>query len=255
MIRGLDHVVILVTDLTQAMRDYETLGFQVLPGGTHRDGATQNALISFADGTYLELLAFQREAPEHRWWRHTAAGEGLIDFALLSGQIEAAVVAASARGLHLDGPIAGGRERPDGVSLEWLSAFPSAPDLPFLCADVTARELRVPHGSACQHPNGATGIGRITVAVSDLETSAGRFAALIGHGPTMEPRQRHFKLGTCQVVLEAPAPDLPDSATLEARLAARGDGIASVILRRDHLVTAPQRLDPQLSHGAWLALA
>lgn len=81
MIQAIDHLVILVSDLAEAIEDYEALGFHVAPGGEHTDGATHNALISFADGTYLELLAFRRDAPTHRWWRHTASGEGLIDFA------------------------------------------------------------------------------------------------------------------------------------------------------------------------------
>ncbi len=255
MIRGIDHVVILVTDLAQAVRDYEALGFRVAPGGAHSDGATHNALIGFADGTYLELLAFAQEAPEHRWWRHVAAGEGLIEFALLAGEIEAAVAAAAARGLHLDGPFHGGRERPDGARLQWQSAFPVAPELPFLCSDVTPRDLRVPHGEICHHPNGITGIGRISVAVTDIESSAALYAELLGHGPMMEPGRRVFKLGPHHVILQAPGADLPDNGLIEARLAARGPGIASVVLRRDHMAGEPQPLDPALTHGATIAVA
>lgn len=254
MIRGIDHVVLLVTDLAQAMRDYEALGFRVTPGGTHSDGATHNALIGFADGAYLELLAFRREAPEHRWWRYASAGEGLIEFALLAGEIESAVAAAAARGLHLDGPISGSRERPDGVHVQWQSAFPANPELPFLCGDVTPRDLRAPHGDACHHANGVTSIGRITVAVRDIELSAGHYAALLGHGPTMEPGRRIFKLGATQVVLQAPDPHLPDTAAVEARLATRGEGIAALALRRDHLSAEPQPLDPALAHGIGLMI-
>jgi catechol 2,3-dioxygenase-like lactoylglutathione lyase family enzyme len=255
MIRGIDHVVILVADLAQAVRDYEALGFRVAPGGAHSDGATQNALIGFADGTYLELLAFAQEAPAHRWWRHVAAGEGLIEFALLAGEIEAAMAAAAARGLHLDGPFSGGRERPNGARIQWQSAFPVAPELPFLCGDVTPRDLRVPHGEDCHHPNGITGIGRMSVAVTDIETSAALYAELLGHGPMMEPGRRIFKLGPHYVTLQAPNADLSDHALIEARLAARGPGIASVVLRRDHMAGEPQPLDPALTHGAAIAVA
>ncbi len=66
MIKGIDHVVILVKDLAQATADYTELGFTVVPGGEHSDGASHNALIAFADGSYIELFAFKREAPEHR---------------------------------------------------------------------------------------------------------------------------------------------------------------------------------------------
>ncbi|MFQ3661575.1 MAG: VOC family protein [Chloroflexaceae bacterium] len=255
MIRGIDHVVILVTDLAQAVRDYEALGFRVAPGGAHSDGATRNALIGFADGTYLELLAFVEEAPEHRWWRHVAAGEGLIEFALLAGEIEAAVAGAAARGLHLDGPFSGGRERPDGAHIQWQSAFPIAPELPFLCYDVTPRDLRVPHGEVCHHPNGVTGIGRIVVAVPDIEASAALYAELLGHGPMMEPGRRIFKLGPHYVVLQSPDADQPEHAPIAARMATRGAGIASLVLRRDHMASEAQPLDPGLTHGAALAVS
>jgi catechol 2,3-dioxygenase-like lactoylglutathione lyase family enzyme len=255
MIRAIDHIVILVEELEAAVRDYESLGFSVAPGGEHADGASHNALVGFADGSYLELIAFRREAPEHRWWRHRAAGEGLIDYALLPGPIEDDVVTASARGLPLRGPFTGGRERPDGVRLEWRTAFAEPPELPFLCGDVTPRELRAPAGPATRHHNGVTGIFRVTVAVRDLEASAARYSALLGHGPLIEPGRRLFKLGSSYIALQAPAADLPERAALEARLEQRGEGIAALALRRDHLAAVPRALDPELTHGARITIS
>jgi hypothetical protein len=250
MIRAIDHIVILVDDLAEAVGDYEALGFTVTPGGEHADGATHNALVSFADGTYLELIAFKAEAPQHRWWRHKAAGEGLIDYALLPGETAAAVAAAQARGLHVEGPFAGGRERPDGVRLEWQTAIPGPPELPFLCGDVTPRELRVPHGAAQHHHNGVSGIFRVTVAVRDLETSAGHMSALLGHGPLIEPGRRLFKLGAGYLALQAPDADLPERAAVAARLERRGEGVAALALRRNHLADTSRPLDAELTHGA-----
>lgn len=255
MIRAIDHIVILVDDLTEAVSDYEALGFTVTPGGQHADGASHNALVSFADGSYLELIAFLKEAPAHRWWRHKAAGEGLIDFAVLPAETAADVAAVQARGLHIHGPFPGGRERPDGVRLQWQTAFADAPELPFLCGDVTPRELRVPHGQASRHHNGITGIFRVTVAVRDLEASAGRMSALLGHGPLIEPGRRLFKLGASYIALQAPGPDLPESAAIEARLERRGEGIAALAMRRDHIAAAPRALDAELSHGARITVS
>jgi hypothetical protein len=56
--------------------------------------------------------------------------------------------------------------------------------LPFLCADVTPRELRVPGGAARKHSNGATGIRRIEVMVSDVWGYSPRLNAVLGEGPT-----------------------------------------------------------------------
>ena len=57
MIIGIDHLVILVRNLDDAMRDYQQLGSTVTRGGEH-PGGTHNALVGFANGTYLELIAF-----------------------------------------------------------------------------------------------------------------------------------------------------------------------------------------------------
>ena len=53
----LDHVIIAVFELDQAVADYRALGFTTIYGGRHANGATHNALVCFQDGTYLELLA------------------------------------------------------------------------------------------------------------------------------------------------------------------------------------------------------
>src|SRR5439155_691104 len=58
MLRQLDHVAMVVRDLDSATDDYRRRGFTVTPGGEHADGLTHNALIPFADGSYLELVAF-----------------------------------------------------------------------------------------------------------------------------------------------------------------------------------------------------
>lgn len=255
MIQAIDHAVILVADLAEATHDYEALGFRVVPGGEHTDGATHNALISFADGTYLELLAFRREVQNHRWWPHVAAGEGLIDFALLPHAIAADVAAAQARGLRLIGPLDGGRMRHDGVQIAWQTAYGRAAELPFLCGDVTPRSLRVPAGLAQQHPNGAVGIFRLTVAVRDLEVSAARYAALIGRSPLVEPGRRLFKLGPGYVVVQSTEPDLVESNAVLDQLELRGQGPAALALRRDRLAATPRVLSPSLTHGVRMIIA
>lgn len=41
----LDHAIVAVHDLEQAIHDYRSLGFTVIPGGVHANRATHNALI------------------------------------------------------------------------------------------------------------------------------------------------------------------------------------------------------------------
>ena len=249
MIHAIDHLVILVRDLDAAIADYTALGFTVTPGGEHADGATHNALVPFADGSYFELIAFRRDAPEHRWWRHAAIGEGLVDFALLPDAIGDDIAQARARGLVYDGPHPGGRVRPDGQQIAWQIGAPPTPDLPFLCADVTPRELRVPGGEAREHANGATGIAELTVTVRDARASAERYHALLGSAPVvLDDHTVTFGLGATRITLAAPTPDAPADSALRVRLEARGEGPLACALRAGS-GTAGALLDTRLAHG------
>src|SRR3954449_3910124 len=83
----LDHVIIAVFDLDQAVDDYRALGFTTIYGGRHANGATHNALVCFQDGTYLELLAPTGDAPQSGLTDFSPLlqhGEGLVGYALLS---------------------------------------------------------------------------------------------------------------------------------------------------------------------------
>jgi len=241
MIRAIDHMVILVADLDAAIADYTALGFTVAPGGTHADGATHNALVVFVDDSYLELIAFRHEAPDHHWSRQLAAGEGLIDFALLPTAIAEDVAAAQSRGLEMHGPHAGGRLRPDGVRVEWQTAQPPTADLPFLCADVTPRELRVPQGELRTHANGVTGIASVAVVVNDLRASAARYQALLG-GDSAGPA---FALGAATITLVTPTPGGGEQDPLRVRLSLRGEGPFALTLRGERATA----FDPALTHG------
>src|SRR5216684_222849 len=56
MLKGIDHIVIVVRDLDAAVADYGRLGFTVVRGGRHPSMGTHNALIAFSDGAYFELI-------------------------------------------------------------------------------------------------------------------------------------------------------------------------------------------------------
>lgn len=180
---SIDHIVIAVRDLAQASADYAEAGFTVTPGGWHVDGATHNSLVSFADGSYFELIAFaepDREQP-HKWWPRFAKGEGTVDFALLSPDLAAEADRLRAAGLTAVGPQDGGRERPDGVKLAWRNVtLGTEIPLPFIIEDVTARELRVPPAPATEHSLGVTGFSGLVMLVPDLAAAAAAYAALLG---------------------------------------------------------------------------
>lgn len=267
----LDHIVIAVNDLEASIDDYTALGFNVQRGGDHPGRTTHNALVVFADGSYFELIAWKAPAPGERWWqvlqRH---GEGIVDFALLPQSTAEAVKAAARRGLVLDGPLDGGRVRPDGERLRWQTARPPSPDLPFLCGDITPRKLRVPEGDARVHPNGATGVASLSIAVRDLDATLARYRALLGDpeaagsarvgGAVTLPGGRSklalIELGSSTLVLSSTR-GAQESVDLEgegadpigARLALHGEGPFAVVLRTS-LAGAPLSPDLARSHGA-----
>lgn len=256
----LDHAVILVTDLAAAIADYRSLGFNVQPGGTHADGATHNALIVFADGSYIELIAFLRRDVPHRWAAFAQRGhEGFIDFALLPRDVAATIGAARSRGLQVDGPFDGGRVRPDGEQLAWQIGTPRSPDLPFLCADLTPRALRVREGEVRVHPNGVRGVAAVTVAVADLDRSLVRWQALLGPAASAAPRLpavpglglriATLALGSTVVLLASPGPGADDATVLRSRLADHGEGLVGIALHAPP--NASSRLLPTAAtHGA-----
>ena len=268
----LDHVVIAVHDLERAIADYAALGFHVLRGGDHPGRSTHNALVVFSDGSYFELIAWREPAPAERWWqllqRH---GEGIVDFALLPRDTAVTVADAKARGLVLEGPLDGGRVRPDGEHLRWQTARAPAADLPFLCGDLTRRALRVPEGAARVHPNGVLGVASLAIAVRDLDATLARYRALLGTVsddtsthigepvavPASQVRVAVIALGSSVLVLSsprdrAPAAELGGDA-LAQRLAVRGEGPYALVLHTDR----PQStgtFDLARAHGAWIEL-
>jgi catechol 2,3-dioxygenase-like lactoylglutathione lyase family enzyme len=267
-----DHIVIAVHDLDATIRDYGALGFNVLRGGDHPGRTTHNALVVFEDGSYFELIAWKAPAPEERWWqwlqRH---GEGIVDFALLPPDTGEVVRAAARRGLVLDGPIDGGRVRPDGERLRWQVARPPSPDLPFLCGDLTPRGLRVPEGAARVHPNGARGVASLTIAVRDLAATLARYRALLGPAvpgqasciggaqtlPGTPTRLALITLGdsTLQLVSPkwTPTTAEPVDDPISVRLALRGEGPFAVVLHATG-TGASVPLDLARSHGAAIEL-
>jgi hypothetical protein len=189
VIRGLDHVVLVVLDLDAAIADHRKRGFTVTPGGVHAGGLTHNALVGFLDGSYLELIAFLDLAAahgRHSWAPIAERGGGWADFAVLSNDL--LQDAAALGDLVAKPPEDGGRTRPDGLAIAWRVAR-LVPPLPFVIEDLTARELRVPAGDAATHKNGVKGVKRVVVGATDAAAANSRYAKLGERGaPEIEIR-------------------------------------------------------------------
>ncbi len=166
----IDHIVIAGSNLDKLVADFSAAGLRPDPGGTHADGLTHNALIGFADGSYIELIAPVpgRNAAAHAWGTFMAADAGVCAYAVRSTDISADVERLRTEGYAVAAPVPGGRTRPDGVRLEWITAQmdsnPLGSHLPFLIQDITPRENRVPITESAAP---FAGVGNVLLNVND----------------------------------------------------------------------------------------
>ena len=205
----LDHVVVVVSSLAEATERFAAAGFTVTPGGRHDAIPTENALIAFADGSYLELLAARDAATRDElralraspgWERHLkgvsavarrflpalSGADGVADWVLRGERLQRPAAALRTLGVKASGPVAMARERPDGVRLAWELLLPEPRLHPFWIADRTPREQRVPGGAAAEHAHSATGIAAVRVRTPNVPTAA----LALGEGLGTVPRVR-----------------------------------------------------------------
>ncbi len=195
MLKGIDHLVVVVPDLDAAIASYTELGFTVVPGGRHPVG-THNALIAFRDGSYIELIAFYEANPEHRWWESLQQGGGLVDFCMQTDNLMADTAAFRGAGVVIDDPRPLSRKRPDGYLLRWVLSIPRAGQrgvAPFLIEDETPRGERIPR--EVTHPNQVTGIDILTVAVADVGMVRDWYARILGEPGRDVPREELYASG------------------------------------------------------------
>ena len=255
MIRGIDHLVIAVKDLEAASRAYGELGFTVVPGGRHPVG-TYNTLIAFADGSYVELIGFYRDNPDHRWWSALQRGGGLVDYCLQTDDLY---------GRHARLPRRGRGHRRSGVPVARAAGRLSAPlgVLALPPARIAAwdpsssmtrrRARRVPREQT--HPNGVTGIGAVRIATGDLAAVSGWYTKATGQPGTAITSAEAGGAGTRFMAgphaLEFLAPAQPGGA-LAQWLGQRGASPYDATLTTRSGKTGP--LDTKHTMGARLSL-
>lgn len=195
---ALDHIIILLPHKdVLSPPSWLTDAFTITPGGRHADNKTENKLIIFKNGTYIELIAFLDDSPnsrENHWWGDK--DYGFIDWALTSSDprdVEAVRSRLEKLNHQESLPVSygtaqeGGRRRADGQEVKWKVTFPSGDvkrgEVPFWCHDFTPRELRVPvDEGATTHPCGAVGVAEVCLAVPDVKRSGCEkfYSALLG---------------------------------------------------------------------------
>lgn len=257
MTRPIDHVVIAVNDLPSAIATFTEFGFTVQPGGEHAHRGSHNALVTFADGAYIEIIAFQDPdlVRDDLWFRILQTGEGWVDVAVLSSDLEGDVAALEEAGIANTGIRPGGRRRPDGQQVDWRSARTDptpAGRVPFVIDDVTPRDLRVPGGEPVVHPNHVTGVVGVTSMVADLDPIAAVHERLFGLGNSVDQVAGEPVIGRRYTAgphwLEIVQPKSADGL-LGQHLARRGPTPWEVTFCVDSGSTATT-VDPMVIHGA-----
>jgi len=252
MFQGIDHLVIVVSELESAIASFTSAGFTVVRGGKHPIG-THNALIAFADGSYLELIAFVKPVFGHPWQMALDKGGGIIDFCMRTDDLDADVESLRRAGTKIANPSPLTRDRPDGYRLSWMLAIPAPPfsgQLPFLIKDDTPRDERIPRERV--HLNGATGIRTLVVAVEDFGAASRYYARVLGrpggpvHRPELDATGVSFTVGPNEIQLLA---SKSEQGPLARCIYDRGNSPYEAVLAS---ADGGRTLNPELLHGARL---
>ena len=200
----LDHLVLFVDDLTTAIARFESKGFTVTPGGTN--GPTHNALIVFANDTYIELIALRSSRARmimralrglgmlalRRWLKRDlqtrlldwmSGPQGLIDLCFRGTELSEISHSSPLSGIGLTDPVQFKRHRPDGLVVQWTLRGANDRRQPFFIQDATPTDYRIPAGDVRTHPNGALEISEVRTSEL-IEPSVSNVR--ITHDPTLQ---------------------------------------------------------------------
>ncbi len=274
MLTRLDHIIIGVNDLETATRIFsEKLGLLASGGGVHPSGGTTNRIIVIGD-TYLELIAVRTPAEaQQSMLERLAKGDGYLNFALTSDDIQADSAAIASRGVSIIGPTPGQLKAADGRTRSWSRTDIERPDLtqhyPFIIQhDSTGEERRsrlAGWTTPPEHPLGVSKVLSATIAVADLAEAAHRFQHIYGLEPSesftgeadgWEAMLVSFPLGQSgqHFELAAPLPFgsdlvenelLPDPGSLTRYLRHFGESLCRITLSVENLAASRRYLDRQ----------
>jgi hypothetical protein len=179
----IDHVTVAGTDLKQMQARLAAFKIPSEYGGAHSNGATQMAIASFPDGSYLELIApqanpDQKSLAAHYWSKQMLGNAGPTAWAVRANDLAAEAGRLRSAGIAVSPPARSGRKRPDGTVLDWETAQiggePNGTFFPFLIRDFTPREARAfPKGQPSTKD--FAGVKLVVIAVRDLKASVARY--------------------------------------------------------------------------------
>jgi hypothetical protein len=237
----IDHVTVAGARLDEMRKAFSVAAdIPTEYGGPHSNHATEMALASFPDGSYIELMGIQQRADPaavaaHTWSRFLRDNAGPCAFALRVTDVNAEIRRLSNAGIRVGDAEKSGRNRPDGVSLSWETADVGTGSrgsfFPFLIRDFTPRENRV-YPSGKPTSTRFRGVGLVVVGVRSLEGSIAQYRKAF---QLPEPkRQRDESFGADLAWFEGTpvvlAAGLTPDSWLAHRVAQYGDAPCAFVL-------------------------
>jgi hypothetical protein len=237
---AVDHVTVAGASLKKLDAGLSAVGIRSDYGGPHSNHATEMSVISFQDGSYLELIAPQanpdpKMMAAHPWVKFMQENAGPCAWAARTTDLAAETKRLRAAGIEVGESERSGRERPDGVRLDWLTAQVGTEGrgafFPFLIQDVTLRKNRVYPRGKPSAPD-FSGVTKVVILVKDLEDAVKRYRQAYGMPPPLKQVDREFGahlalLGATPVVL---AQALTSNSWLGQRLEQFGEGPCAFVL-------------------------
>ena len=237
---SVDHVTITGSDLKQMQAKLASVGIASVYGGAHSNHATEMALVSFPDGSYLELMGIPPNAEaeavaRHVWAKFLKENAGPCAWAMREKNLAAEVSRLKAAAVAVSAPVESGRTRPDGVRLEWETSDVGGETrgtfFPFLIQDKTPREQRAfPQGKPVTKE--FRGVTRVVIAVRNLDDAIQRYRQAYGVPRPIKQVDKSFQgylalLGNLPVVLAQP---LNAGSWLAERIERYGEGPCAFVL-------------------------
>lgn len=172
----LDHLVVAIRSLDEGIAQFERLtGVKAGVGGKHPGRGTENALISFGAGRYLEIIAPQAGVtpqPPDQMMR-TVDRLRIINWAIRVPDVARATATLEAAGFPTTPVQPGSRVTPSGETLEW-STFglkdPSMAVAPFF----------INWSAATRHPSTTAPSGCTLVSLTIRDPGSDRLSTALG---------------------------------------------------------------------------
>lgn len=252
----LDHVSVCGSNLDALRQAFTNMGMTPDLGGPHNNGVTQMALIGFDDESYIELIAPVKPGVTEGsdWSKFMADDAGACAWAVGTNVLLQEVDRLKKAGIPVTTPQRGSRKRPDGMSVEWMTAYvgPGTPGsvLPFIIEDQTPRAWRV---QTSESVKGAPvfGVESVVLGVNNLDAAIALFRKAYGWSEPLTENQKDFgKLAYFPgepVILAAPS-----GGWLADRISKFGQGPVAYLLGTRDFAAANKKY--KLSSGkTWFA--